>query len=142
MEGIIMVSGQTQGPMQQGPYQMYQPVYQMPQKSTAETLKTMFLSDMMLAIFFGIGLLLIWLGSLMWGTANTSDGRDWGMIVKSFGMLVLTGAMLLAGLVRHDMEKWVRVFLILGAVLLLIFIGFWSGFWSVIGIDLSGYGSI
>jgi hypothetical protein len=35
------------------------------------------------------------------------------------------------------MEKWVRVFLILGAVLLLIFIGFWSGFWSVIGIDLS-----
>ncbi len=121
---------------------MYQPVYQMPQKSTAETLKTMFLSDMMLAIFFGIGLLLIWLGSLMWGTANTSDGRDWGMIVKSFGMLVLTGAMLLAGLVRHDMEKWVRVFLILGAVLLLIFIGFWSGFWSVIGIDLSGYGSI
>jgi len=124
--------------MQQGPYQMYQPVYQVPQKSTAETLKTMFLSDMMLAIFFGIGLLLIWLGSLMWGTANTSDGRDWGMIVKSFGMLVLTGAMLLGGLVRHDMEKWVRVFLIMGAVLLLIFIGFWSGFWSVIGIDLSG----
>jgi len=121
---------------------MYQPVYQMPQKSTAETLKTMFLSDMMLAIFFGIGLLLIWLGSLMWGTANDSDGRDWGMMVKSFGMLVLTGSMLLAGLVRHDMEKWVRVFLILGAVLLLIFIGFWSGFWSVIGIDLSGYGSI
>jgi len=142
MEGIKMVSGQTPGPMQQGPYQMYQPVYQPPQRSTAETLKTMFLSDMMLAIFFGIGLLLIWLGSLMWGTANDSDGRDWGMMVKSFGMLVLTGAMLLAGLVRHDMEKWVRVFLILGAVLLLIFIGFWSGFWSVIGIDLSGYGSI
>jgi hypothetical protein len=124
--------------MQQGPYQMYQPVYQPPQRSIAETLKTVFLSDMMLAIFFGIGLLLIWLGSLMWGTANTSDGRDWGMIVKSFGMLVLTGAMLLGGLVRHDMEKWVRVFLIMGAVLLLIFIGFWSGFWSVLGLDLSG----
>jgi len=129
MEGIKMVSGQTQGPMQQGPYQMYQPVYQMPQKSTAETLKTMFLSDMMLAIFFGIGLLLIWLGSLMWGTANDSDGRDWGMMVKSFGMLVLTGAMILAGLVRHDMEKLVRLGLILSATLLLIFVGFWTGFW-------------
>jgi len=90
----------------------------------------MFLSDMMLAIFFGIGLLLIWLGSLMWGTADPgSDGRDWGMIVKSFGMLVLTGAMILAGLVRHDMEKLVRLGLILSATLLLIFVGFWTGFW-------------
>lgn len=129
MEGIKMVSGQTPGPMQQGPYQMYQPVYQAPQKSTAETLKTMFLSDMMLAIFFGIGLLLIWLGSLMYGTADTSDGRDWGQIVKSFGMLVLTGAMILAGLVRHDMEKLVRLVLILSATLLIIFVGFWTGFW-------------
>lgn len=129
MEGIKMVSGQTPGPMQQGPYQMYQPVYQPPQRSTAETLKTMFLSDMMLAIFFGIGLLLIWLGSLMYGTADTNDGRDWGQIVKSFGMLVLTGAMILAGLVRHDMEKLVRLVLILSATLLIIFVGFWTGFW-------------
>lgn len=83
----------------------------------------------MLAIFFGIGLLLIWLGSLVWGTANTSDGRDWGMIVKSFGMLVLTGAMILGGLVRHDMEKLVRLGLIISATLLLIFVGFWTGFW-------------
>jgi hypothetical protein len=89
----------------------------------------MFLSDMMLAIFFGIGLLLVWLGSLMWGTANTSDGKDWGQIVKSFGMLVLTGAMILGGLVRHDMEKSVRLVLILSATLLIIFVGFWTGFW-------------
>jgi hypothetical protein len=129
MEGIKMVSGQTPGPMQQGPYQMYQPVYQPPQRSTTETLKTMFLSDMMLAIFFGIGLLLVWLGSLMWGTANTSDGKDWGQIVKSFGMLVLTGAMILAGLVRHDMERLVRLVLIISATLLIIFVGFWTGFW-------------
>jgi hypothetical protein len=129
MEGIKMVSGQTPGPMQQGPYQMYQPVYQMPQKSTAETLKTMFLSDMMLAIFFGIGLLLMWVGSLIYGTANDHDGQDLGMIAKSFGMLVLTGAMILAGLVRHDMEKLVRLGLILSATLLLIFVGFWAGVW-------------
>jgi hypothetical protein len=115
--------------MQQGPYQMYQPVYQMPQKSTAETLKTMFLSDMMLAIFFGIGLLLMWVGSLIYGTANDNDGQDLGMIAKSFGMLVLTGAMILAGLVRHDMEKLVRLGLILSATLLLIFVGFWAGVW-------------
>lgn len=108
---------------------MYQPVYQPPQRSTTETLKTMFLSDMMLAIFFGIGLLLVWLGSLMWGTANTSDGKDWGQIVKSFGMLVLTGAMILAGLVRHDMERLVRLVLIISATLLIIFVGFWTGFW-------------
>jgi len=130
MEGIKMVSGQTPGPMQQGPYQMYQPVYQPPQRSSAETLKTMFLSDMMLAIFFGIGLLLVWLGSLMWGTANTSDGKDWGQIVKSFGMLVLAGSMILGGLVRHDMEKSVRFVLIFSATLLIIFVGFWTGFWS------------
>ena len=129
MEGIKMVSGQTPGPMQQGPYQMYQPVYQPPQRSAVETFKTMFFSDLMLAIFFGIGLLLIWLGSLVWGTANTSDTGDWGMIVKSFGMLVLTTAMLLGGLVRHDMEKWVRVAFILSAAALLIFVGFWQGFW-------------
>lgn len=114
--------------MQQGPYQMYQPVYQMPQRSTAETLKTMFLSDMMLAIFFGIGLLLLWLGSLMWGTANNHDGQEWGMIVKSFGLLVLSGGMILAGLVRHDMEKLVRFALILAATLLIIFVSFWTPF--------------
>jgi len=127
MEGIKMVSGQSPGPMQQGPYQMYQPVYQPPQRSTAETLKTMFLSDMMLAIFFGIGLLLIWLGSIVYGTANSHDGQDLGSIVKSFGMLVLTGGMIVGGLVRHDMEKSVRAVLIFSAALLIIFVGFWTG---------------
>lgn len=106
---------------------MYQPIYQPPQRSTSETLKTLFLSDMMLAIFFGIGLLLIWLGSIVYGTANSHDGQDLGSIVKSFGMLVLTGGMILGGLVRHDMEKSVRAVLIFSATLLIIFVGFWTG---------------
>jgi len=126
MEGIKMVSGQTPGPMQQGPYQVYQPVYQPPHRSTGETLKSMFLSDMMLAVAFVIGLLLMWIGALIWGTANDRNVEDLGMIVKSLGVLALTGAMLLGGLVRHDMDKVVRGVLVIGAVLLLIFVGFWG----------------
>jgi hypothetical protein len=86
----------------------------------------MFLSDMMLAVAFVIGLLLMWIGALIWGTANDRNVEDLGMIVKSLGVLALTGAMLLGGLVRHDMDKVVRGVLVIGAVLLLIFVGFWG----------------
>jgi hypothetical protein len=51
------------------------------------------------------------------------------MAIRSLGLLALVGAMLLGGLVREDMEKWVRVVLIFSGAVLLIAIGFWNGFW-------------
>lgn len=101
-------------------------------------MKTMFLSDMVLAIAVALGLLLMWIGALIWGFSSDRDVKNIGIAIRSLGMLGLVGAMLLGGLVRHDMEKWVRFILILSGALLLIFIGFWNGFWSALGIDLSG----
>ena len=126
MEGIKMVSGQTP---QQGPYPMYQPVYQQPMhRPVSETMRT-FVSDSVLAIAIMLGLVLMWLGALMWGFSTDRDVRNIGMAVRSFGMLALTGALLLGGLLRNDSDKWIRWMLILSGTLLLIFIGFWSGFW-------------
>ena len=124
MEGIKMVSGQP-GPMQQGPYPMYQPVYQAPHKPMGDYLKPI-VSDFVLAVAVVVGLFLMWLGSLIWGSANTSDGINWGLGVKSFGMLILSLGLFLGGLLRNDMEKWVRLALVISGTLLVAFVGFWS----------------
>ena len=115
----------------QQPYQMYQPAYQPPHRSPGDMMKSMFLSNMMLGLAVGVGLLLMWLGALIWGFSNVNDTgvRNIGMAIRSLGLLALVGAMLLGGLVREDMEKWVRVVLIFSGAVLLIAIGFWNGFW-------------
>jgi len=100
-------------------------------------MKTMFLSNMMLGLAVGLGLLLMWVGALIWGFSNDNDVQDIGMAIKSFGMLALVGAMLLGGILRDDIEKWVRVMLILSGALLLIFVGFWTGFWTALTVSIS-----
>jgi len=114
---------------------MYQPVYQ-PVKSTSDTVKGLVFSNMMIALVVGAGLLLIWLGALLWGFSDDSDVDKIGMFLRSLGMLLLVGMLLMTGLVRTDMNNWVRVILILSSTLMLIYIGFWEGFWG--GLDLSG----
>lgn len=126
-----MVSGQP--PMQQ-PYQMYQPAYQPPHRSTGDMMKSMFLSNMMIGLAIGLGLLLMWIGALMWGftTNSSSPSRDVaniGIAIRSLGMLALAGSLLLGGIARDDWDKGIRSMSILTAALLLIFIGFWNGFW-------------
>jgi hypothetical protein len=129
-----MVSGQ---PPTQQPYQMYQPAYQPPHRSPGDMMKSMFLSNIMLGLAVGLGLLLMWVGALIWGFSNDSDVRNIGMAIKSLGMLALVGALLLGGMVRDDIEKWVRVTMIFSGALLLIFIGFWTGFWNAFGFSFS-----
>ncbi len=127
MEGIKMVSGQTSGP--QGPYPVYQPAYQPPHKPLSDYLKPL-LSDLVLAALTWIGLLLIWLGSLIWGTADSFDGMDLGLGFKSFGMLLVTWALVIGGVLRHDLDKHVRVAMIAAGTLLIIFVGYWTpGIW-------------
>jgi len=92
-------------------------------------MKSMFLSNMMLGLAVGIGLLLMWIGALIWGFSTDHDVQNMGIALRSFGVLALVGAMMLGGLVRDDIEKWVRVVLIFSASVLLIAIGFWNGFW-------------
>ena len=70
-----------------------------------------------------------WLGSMIAGTADTQGGFDWRTGVKSFGMLLLTLALFLGGMLRHEMDKTVRAALLISATLLIIFVGYWAGFW-------------
>ncbi len=121
---------------------MYQPAYQPPMhRPMSETMRGL-VSDTVLVLAIGLGLLLTWIGAVIWGFSTDKDVDNIGMLFRSFGMLILTGGLFLGGLLRHDMDKWIRWMLILSATLLLIFIGFWSGFWSVFGgisIDVPGF---
>ena len=119
----------------QQPYQMYQPAYQPPHRSTGDMMKMMFLSNLMIGLGATLGLVLMWLGSIVVGLSTDPDVDKMGLVIKSLGTLALTGVLLVGGLARQDFEKWVRVVMIFSAALIVIFIGFWAGF-----IDLSGLG--
>jgi len=121
-----VASGQPIGPAQQGPYPGYAPVYQPVHKPTIEYLKPL-VSDVLLAIGAVAGLFLLMLGWIIFGVASDGGGRDAGQVVKAIGLFVLSAVMLLGGLIRVDMEKWVRTSLIIGAVLLIT----WEGFWTI-----------
>lgn len=121
-----MASGQPMGPAPQGQYPGYAPVYQPVHKPMIESVRPI-VSDLMLAIAAVVGLFLLMLGWMIFGLADTNAGADAGQVVKAFGLFILTVAMMLGGLIRVDMEKWVRVSLVIGAVLLVT----WEGFWSL-----------
>ena len=67
---------------------MYQPVYQPPHKPLGEYVK-MLLSDVILAVLLFVGLLFLWLGSLLYGLADPGD-KEVGNGFWSFGMLLAT----------------------------------------------------
>lgn len=114
---------------------MYQPAYQPPRKPLSDYLKVL-LSDIVLAALLWIGLLLLWLGSLLAGTADPGD-EDVGYGFKSFGMLLATWALIIGGVLRHDLEKWVRLAMIGAGALLIIAVGFWPT--SLISFDIPGF---
>jgi len=68
MEGIKM----GQAP-QQGPYPMYQPAYQPPMHRPMSDMMRGFVSDTILALAVVLGLLLTWVGALIWGFSNDTD---------------------------------------------------------------------
>lgn len=96
----------------------------------------MLFSNMMIALWIGLGLLLMWVGALIWGFSDDGDVKDIGMAIRSLGMLALAGTLLIGALARHDFDRWVRVMMILSATLMLIFIGFWTGFWNAFTISI------
>jgi len=50
------------------------------------------------------------------------------MVGKALGLFVVVAAMFLGALMRSDMNKGVRVALILSATLLVVLVGFWGPF--------------
>lgn len=120
-----MASGQPMGPAPQGQYPGYAPVYQPAHKQPIEYLRPV-VSDVLLALGLVIGLFLLMLGWIIFGVADTGAGRDAGQVVKALGLFVLSAVMFLGGLIRADMDKWVRSSLIIGAVLLISWVGFWT----------------
>ena len=82
-------------------------------------------SDALIALGLALAIFLVWLGAVLCGWATDNDIDKAGSFVSSFGMLLLTLVLLIGGLIRSDMEKWVRVAMIVGAVTLITFVGFW-----------------
>ncbi len=103
---------------------MYQPVYQPPHRSTEEVMTSM-VSDTFLAFAMVVGLLLMLIGSWLMGLMDTNNGRNVGQVLKSLGVVILVGGGLLGGLLRKDMDKWVRAALVLFATVVLVAVGFW-----------------
>ncbi len=118
-------------------YQTYGPQYQYqpPHKQAIEYIKP-FASDVILAIAIIVGLFFLMLGSVVYGTADTSAGRDAGMVLKALGLFIAAAGMLLGAILRTDMNKWVRVALLLSATMMIILIGFWGPFWGLT-VDIS-----
>ncbi len=112
------------GPPPQGQYPGYAPVYQPVRKPLIDSVRPL-VSDLMLAIAAVVGLLLLMVGWMVLGLADTSAGIDFGQVFRALGLFVLTASMMLGGLIRTDMDKWVRASLIIGTVLLVT----WEGFW-------------
>lgn len=83
-------------------------------------------SDALLAIGVVLAVFLLWLGAVIGGLSDDRDIEKAGDFVKSLGMLILTVGLLVGGLIRADMEKWVRAAMIIGAILLISWVGFWS----------------
>lgn len=110
---------------------MYQPAYQPPvHRPMSESMKGMF-SNTILALGIGLGLVLLWIGALIWGFTDTTDGQNVGMLIRSLGVLVLTAVLLIGGVLRDDLEKSMRWALIVAGTIVLVVIGFWSMFWWV-----------
>lgn len=84
-------------------------------------------SDALLAVVIVLAVFLVWLGGMINGWSDDSEVEDAGSFVGSLGMLVLTAVLFAGGVIRSDMEKWVRVAMIIGAVLLIAWVGFWPG---------------
>ena len=122
MDGIKMVSGQTG---QQGSYPGYQQQYQPAHKLLSDYLKPI-LSDVVLAGLLWIGLLLVWLGSVIAGVADDRGAFEVGLAMKSFGVLMATWGLVIGGMLRHDLEKWVRVAMIAAGTAIILFVGYWS----------------
>lgn len=87
-------------------------------------------SDALLAIALVLAVFLVWLGGVINGWTNDFDIANAGSFVSSLGMLVLTAVLFVGGLIRSDMDKWVRVAMIIGAVLLIAWVGFWPTAWT------------
>jgi len=127
LDGIKMASGQ---PGAQGPYPGWQqPAYQPPHRKVSDYVQVI-VGDLFLAIAVALGLFLLWLGSLIYGVADTDTGFDVGSAFHSFGMLLLTLALFLGAVLRHDMDNRVRVSLVTAGTLLIIFVGYWTGLWT------------
>jgi high-affinity Fe2+/Pb2+ permease len=84
-------------------------------------------SDALLAIAIVLAVFLVWLGGIINGWSTDNEVEDAGSFVASIGMLVLVVVLFAGGLIRADMDKWVRVAMIIGAVLLMSWVGFWPG---------------
>lgn len=72
-----------------------------------------------------LAIFLLWLGAIISGMSDDNDIEKAGTLVSSFGMLLITIVLFVGGLVRSDMDMWVRVALIISAVLLIAWVGFW-----------------
>lgn len=82
-------------------------------------------SDALIALGLVLAIFLVWLGAVIAGWSNDPDFENAGNFLSSFGMLLLTIVLFVGGVVRSDMEIWVRVAMIIGAVLLISWVGFW-----------------
>jgi len=81
-------------------------------------------SDTILAIAVVIGLLLAMVGSWLIGLMDTQGGVHAGQVLRSLGVTALVLGGLMAALLRHDMDKYIRAALVLFATVFGV-LAFW-----------------
>jgi len=96
---------------------------QQPPRPPIEMMKP-FASDTLLAIGGLLGLVLMLIGS--WIVGLVGGGQNAGWLLKSIGVFVLSIVLLFGAFVRSDIDKHVRLGMILTAAFLIGYVGFWG----------------
>jgi len=117
-------------PQQQPPQPMAPQYYPKP-KSFEETLA----SNMMIFIAVFFGFLMIFIGKILF-LFTTGDAAKVGSVLIALGAFVMGALLLFAMVMRNDINRWVRVAVILFVIVLTIYL---LGTTVVFGIGSAGY---
>jgi len=105
---------------------MYQPMPPPQHRPVSEYFRPL-ASDFLMAIVVVVGLFLMMLGSIIAGLFG-GDAEAFGLVIRSFGVFVLTVILLFGALMRPDMDKMVRFGLILASAAIIIWANFWVSY--------------
>lgn len=108
------------------PYPGWAP-YQPPvHKPPIEHLRPL-VGDFLLTVAVLFGLALLWIASLGIGISDDPGSRDAWRVIYSIGALALTAGLLMAAILRVDVDPFVRAAFVIGAILVVAWPG--GGFW-------------
>lgn len=74
-------------------------------------------SRKLLTVAVGVGILVVFVGAVACNVADGSDARKAGLVIYNFGGLVLGGTLFLGSMVNKELDRYLRVGMLLAGAL-------------------------